>query len=374
MIISIKSLICNLIYMCSLLECWDNDHNKRPSMNDVVRRLEAIASQMTNETFIQPNSNFNDIQSFNNNIDNDLSLENVTIKKIIDIIFKLTNEGEKREFDIKDDVIDYINKSKTNLPKIYSWIINNSNNTNSTFMLGYFYLHGIGIKMNREKAFNSFSISAERNNLFAQYFMGLCYEFGHGTEEDVTMAFKFYEKVAKANCAPGEVRVGYFYSEGICVRKDPRSAICWYEKAAFHGSMVGLLNIAKMYKSGDGVIQDCNKAFEIFNQLADKNHSKGILMLANCYRYGIGTETDRVKSIELYTQAAELGNSIAQFSLASFYEGKYDFMSAMYWYRRSAQLGYEGSKKRISEFEEIAKSEKRISEKRTNENNEQNII
>ena len=79
---------------------------------------------------------------------------------------------------------------------IVNWLLNNQNNSNSIFLLGYFNYFGIEINENNEKAFKLFIDALKQNHTLAQYFVGLCYQYGHGTTKDEKLAFEYYEKMA----------------------------------------------------------------------------------------------------------------------------------------------------------------------------------
>ena len=52
----------------------------------------------------------------------------------------------------KYDVFNYINNHKILSQEIYHWLLNNQNNSNSIYLLGYFNYHGIGTDLNKQKA------------------------------------------------------------------------------------------------------------------------------------------------------------------------------------------------------------------------------
>ncbi|RGB25543.1 hypothetical protein C1646_771573 [Rhizophagus diaphanus] len=101
-------------------------------------------------------------KQFNSNSNNDPTSQ--YIKEIIfeedlgiigdnlaNLCFKEINEG-KEEIIIKQHVIDYINNHKLDLHEFYNWLLNNQNDSNSIYLLGYFNYHGIKTNVNRQKA------------------------------------------------------------------------------------------------------------------------------------------------------------------------------------------------------------------------------
>jgi TPR repeat protein len=63
-------------------------------------------------------------------------------------------------------------------------------------MLAYCYKHGIGIKINRQKALELYKKAASLGNSVAQYNIALMYEKGQGAK-NIGKAILWYEKSAK---------------------------------------------------------------------------------------------------------------------------------------------------------------------------------
>ncbi|EXX62069.1 uncharacterized protein OCT59_023874 [Rhizophagus irregularis] len=344
-------------------ECWDVEPDKRPSMQEVVRKLSTIILQKnvyqnfekknikeigTSTTPTSSSTSSNESIINKNNLSKDFFMIS---DKIIEIINISINEKNDDDIKIKENILDYINNScKINLQEIYTWFLNNNqinNKTNLIFLLGYFNYCGICIEKNYEEAFSLFSKAAEKNYNLAKYYIGLCHEFGDGALKSEEIAFQYYEEIANENHAAGEFKIGLFYDKGIGVKKDSRMANYWYKRAANNGSLTAQFNLAMIYKKGDqDNNKDYKKAFEIFKQLAEKNYLRGISMLGYCYFNGIGTNINNKKALELYKQAANLGYSVAQYNLASMYEHE-DINQAIYWYKRSANQGYPNAQSKL---------------------------
>ncbi|POG67587.1 kinase-like domain-containing protein, partial [Rhizophagus irregularis DAOM 181602=DAOM 197198] len=179
-----------------------------------------------------------------NNLLSQYYLFEIIINTIIDLILENLNEG-KEEFVVKQIVIKYLDNNNINSQIIYDLLLNNQNNSNSIFLLGYFNYYGIfTTKENYEKAFSLFIDASKQNHILAQYYVGICYEFGNGTTiKNEKLAFEYYEKIANKLYALGEFKVGYFYDKGIGIEKDEERAIHWYEKAADIGHFIAAYNL-----------------------------------------------------------------------------------------------------------------------------------
>ncbi|UZO15754.1 uncharacterized protein OCT59_007170 [Rhizophagus irregularis] len=197
----------------------------------------------------------------------------IVIKKIVEYIFKLVNLGKE----VTDYIIDYINNGHSvKSQEIYNWLLNNQDDLDSIFLLGYFNYVGIETSGNLIQAFDLFIKASEQDHTLAQFYVGLCYEFGYGTEENEKLAFEFYEKVANKNYPSGIIYLGYFY-----------------ERAANLGNSLAQYNLAIMYMNGYGADKDDIKAFELSKQSAEEEFIDGIRALGYCYSCGIGSRFRR---------------------------------------------------------------------------------
>ncbi|EXX65228.1 Skt5p [Rhizophagus irregularis DAOM 197198w] len=372
-------------YIKLYTDCWDGEPDNRPTIDQVAERLKAMVTktsvitenhqiksdlQLSDERDINP-TNVNTSSSVSNSYHGDLSriIQNFDkmntneiislstneqiinesilfeknfskiINEIVEFIFKLVNVG-KNPYEY---IFDHFDSRNITSQEIYNWLIDNQNNLDSNFLLGYFNYYGIEISDNIIQAFNLFIKASEQDHTLAQVYVGLCYEFGYGTEKNEKIAFKFFEKVANKNYPSGINYLGYFYERGMGIKKDLKKAFSLYEKAANLGNILAQYNLAIMYMNGYGVDKDDNKAFELSKQSAEGEFIGGIRLLGYCYSFGIGTSVNKQKAFELYQKAADLGDTIAQNILGDKYEmgnGMWkDINKAIYWFEKSAKQG-----------------------------------
>ncbi|POG65701.1 kinase-like domain-containing protein [Rhizophagus irregularis DAOM 181602=DAOM 197198] len=380
-------------YIKIYTKCWDGEPDNRPTIYQVVDWLKAKITktdiitenpqlsdeQELNEVPLSTNNSESQgdlsqlIQNFNKmntkEIDNivvsseqeillnekDLKDFNrkdfsIIVDEINDLIYKLCNKGIEWKL-VREQVIEYFNNYNTNSQEINNWLLNNQNNSNSIFLLGYFNFYVIETSRNYEKAFKLFINSSEKNHILAQSFVGGCYQYGNGTKKNEKLAFKYFEKLANKNFTHGQLKISYCYENGIGIEKDLKKAFYWYEKAANNGNILAKHNLGLCYKNGKGVEKDYNKAFELFKQSADGGYLGGITMLGNCCFYGIGTKIDKQKAFELCQKSANLGQMVGQSNLALMYESGNgiikDMDKAIYWYEKSAKQGYQDAQNRL---------------------------
>ncbi|RGB34706.1 kinase-like domain-containing protein, partial [Rhizophagus diaphanus] len=162
-------------YIKIYTKCWDGEPDNRPTIFQVVDWLKAIITKtdIIIENIENPqlsnNQEFNEVPSSINNSESQgelsrlinyfnkmstkeiyaiaesytkqekLSTEidfNSIVYEVNDLIFKLINKGVCWQL-LEDNVIDYFNNHKINLQVIYIWLLNNQNNSDSIFLLGY---------------------------------------------------------------------------------------------------------------------------------------------------------------------------------------------------------------------------------------------
>ncbi|GBB99017.1 hypothetical protein RclHR1_00340008 [Rhizophagus clarus] len=363
--------------------CWDSEPDNRPTMFQVVDWLKATIAKAE---IIVENPKFSNSQKLNiasflstNNLKSQGELSqliqnfnkvnireidpiavsnerekfsfikgfNITVDEVNDLIFKSLEKGIESKL-ISERINECYNNYNTNSQEIYNWLLNNQDNSNSIFLLGYFNYKGIGTNKNYDKAFNLFLNASEQNHILAQFYIGHYYEV---VIKDEISAFEYFENVANKNLIAGQVNIGYCYENGIGIEKSAKKAFYWYEKAANNGNIRALYNLGRYYESGIDIEKDYNKAFELFKQSAEGGYSDGISMLGYCYSNGIGTKIDKQKAFELYQKSANLEEKVAQYNLALMYEkGKVitkDIEKAIYWYQKSDKNGYYYAKKKL---------------------------
>jgi hypothetical protein len=315
------------------LDCWNTEPDDRPSIDQVVAKLNAIISkekiQLSSEqqNIVEiPRNIINNslhgemsqlIQNFTNMntgvVETSISSEYNFDMVVNEIILLLENIGMGLR---KYGIVNYLHNHNTTLQGIYNWLLNNQNNSNSVFLLGVFYHFGIEINVDLQKA------------------------------------FELYRNAADSDNAPGIISLGYCYQKGIGTSIDYQNAFKLYQKAANLGNARGIHNLGLCYHFGIGTSIDKQKAFELYQKSTNLGNTFGINGLGRCYSEGIGTSIDYQKAFELLYKAAILGNYAAQYNLAVMYEYgkgvKKDTNQAIYWYKKSAEQGNQDAQNNLN--------------------------
>ncbi|GBC02728.1 hypothetical protein RclHR1_04780015 [Rhizophagus clarus] len=305
-------------YVKVYTDCWNNDPDNRPTIKEVVMKLNTIISEENIQLSSSKKQNIFEIPKnvINNPLQEEMSqyFNKIDIKEmepsisldndfdiiVNEIILLLENIEIERK---RNETSNYLNDHNITLTEIYDWLLNSQNNSNSVFLLGVFNHFGIGINVNKQMAFELYRKAANSGNVFGITSLGFCYINGIGTSFNGQRAFYLCKKAAKL------------------------------------GNRRGICNLGCCYENQIGTIANYNKAFELYQKAANLGNIRAINNLGGCYNAGIGTTIDVQKAFELYQKAAILGDSLAQYNLATMYNNgrgvKKDLEQALYWYKKS---------------------------------------
>ncbi|GBB86412.1 hypothetical protein RclHR1_12850005 [Rhizophagus clarus] len=246
-------------YINLYTECWNGVPENRPTMKQVVKRLETITYQNTvNNQEANLNTNLQHVDSTYHNTDETylISERYNIIPQLITLFIKIINEGKSR--DQRKIILDnYLSSNKFTNEEIYEWLNDKYMiSLDNMFFLGYLNFSGIGTTLNIKKAFEYFHKASLKGHPTAQYYLGICYENGFGVEKTESMALHWYKQAAENNVAIAQYSIGniylfetlsnrdynlafYYYSlsaQNECsFVKDSGKALQWYERSADNG-------------------------------------------------------------------------------------------------------------------------------------------
>src|SRR5205823_4604863 len=97
----------------------------------------------------------------------------------------------------KQHIIDYINNQEIVLQEIYNWLLNNQNNSNAIYLLGYFNYYGIEANINKQKTVELYQKAAELENSVAQFELAYMYIYEkEEIDKNYDKAFELSKKLA----------------------------------------------------------------------------------------------------------------------------------------------------------------------------------
>ncbi|GES88018.1 kinase-like domain-containing protein [Rhizophagus clarus] len=241
-------------YIKLYTECWNIEPDDRPTINQVVDKLKTITTKENIITNVQSSNNNLDVEfpENTNSLHGELSqvIQNFDMintkeietsmssgNKFNAIINDIINVLDREDNNIvigkgKQKVLNYLNDHNITLQEIIDNLLNNQDDSNSIALLGKFNYLGIGIDIDKQKAFELYQKAAELGNSSGIYNLGYCYENGIGTVIDKKKAFELYQKAADLGNTSGINDLGYCYLHGIGTNIDKKKTFELYQKAA----------------------------------------------------------------------------------------------------------------------------------------------
>lgn len=192
--------------------------------------------------------------------------------------------------------------------------------------LGRLYAEGqkIGIDyeliaINKQKAFYYFSKGAELKDSSSLASLGLCYLYGEGTVQDNDKAFFYGLQAAKNGDLNGMAITAYCYENGLGTKKDRYAAAQQYreileisdEPDIMYSLSVCLADPYEDFNT-QSTLEMLEEAYHWANKAVEAGHVVANLVIAWFYETGNVVNIDYEISHKLLTLAAETGDEIAQ--------------------------------------------------------------
>jgi TPR repeat protein len=218
-----------------------SSNNHQPNSNvEISEKLNSLHGDLSQIIQNFSMMNTNEATSSSNQIDNSL---NIIINDIINFVDDKDNKIGKQK------VLDYLNNHNITLQEINNLLLNIQNNSNSIVLLGKFNYLGIGIDIDKKKAFELYQKAANLEYANGINNLGDCYQNGIGTGINKKKAFELYQKAANLGNANGINNLGYCYEIGIGTYIDKKMSFELYQKAAYLGNSTAQFNLALMYEN-----------------------------------------------------------------------------------------------------------------------------
>ena len=160
------------------------------------------------------------------------------------------------------------------------------------FMLGTFYLCGIGIPPDCAKAVTWLQKAAEQGHEEAQQTLDRIW-------------FAGIREAAEQGHAEALVSLYCCYCDGTGVDADKQEATKWLQKAAEQGNAEASVELATYYIDNN----DAEEAVKWLRKAAALGHAMAARNLGNCYINAFGVEQDYDEAVKWFRIAAELSGS-----------------------------------------------------------------
>lgn len=277
-------------------ECWDEDPEKRPKINDILYRIR------NDENFILENADKDEYQKaiercdryqgeFDSNIDIDFHqfIENKerTIKKVKAITKNIesTDPNIGTEHDQSND-----NEQETT-----------TENIESIYQKGRSYEFGKNADI--KKAAMYYQKAADKDHIDAMSTYGLMLMEGKGVEKDEIKA-AFYLKKA-ADCGKPAAMFNYAYLVSHFDQPNYQESCLYYEMAANRGNVNAMNNFGLCLYNGKGCSVNMKEACKFFKMAADHDLVRGFYNYGLMNDKGYGTDVNKKTAFDYYKKAAD---------------------------------------------------------------------
>ena len=184
------------------------------------------------------------------------------------------------------------------------------------------YDEGIGILVDKKRAFDIYSEGAESNNADCVRMLGWYHKHSKfvATATPAETAFEYYKKAADLGSSQAMYHTAQCYIDGEGVSVDNEAGIAMYEKGARLRHEDCLTALAFTYINGEIVDKDLTKVFKYLHTAMDLNNPWSFNLYGWCYDTGTGVEENKAVAREYYSKAIKLGEISAMTNLAYLYE------------------------------------------------------
>ncbi|GBC22107.2 kinase-like domain-containing protein [Rhizophagus irregularis DAOM 181602=DAOM 197198] len=252
-------------YVNIYTDCWNIEPNNRPTINQVVEKLNAIIKKESTN-----------LSNLSNEQQNIFEIPNKTINKSLHIESMSQIIQNFNRINIKEiGPLISSNLNVNDFQLMVNEIIHLLENVEYLIILG----KGMGISIDRQKAYElcqeaaNLGIPRGINNL------GTCYLNGFGTNVNYQKAVELYQAAANLGSVFGINNLGYCYEKGIGTNVNYQKAFELYAKAANLGYFLSQYNLAKMYDNGIGIEENINQAIYWYKKSAEQGNDDAKIKL-----------------------------------------------------------------------------------------------
>ncbi|WP_209017426.1 tetratricopeptide repeat protein [Roseibium aggregatum] len=190
--------------------------------------------------------------------------------------------------------------------------------TGSAMQLAQLYLLGTGVETDKKKAADLFEQAAASGNPSALYNLALLYQEGDGRPYNEEKARELLEEAAQLNDPEAQYALALSYIESQSGLNDPGQGAFWMGRAARRGHTSAQVYYGIMRFQGKGVDPNEAEAADWFERAAASGNPVAMNRLARIYAHGRGREQDFAAAAGWHLMARSLG--VSDLSLDSMVE------------------------------------------------------
>ncbi len=187
-----------------------------------------------------------------------------------------------------------------------------------------------------ERAARWMETAAKYGDIDAQLKWAQMLNDGRGVASDPAAAFRWFAIAARSERADALNLLARCHETGLGVSIDWPKAAEIYRKASDKNSAWAQFNLACMLLDGRGAARDPDQAFTLLMAAAAQDHVKSFNMIGMCYEHGWGCAFDPVSALQWYRRSAERGDFRGQFSLARALVAQGSIDDARHWFEMAA--------------------------------------
>lgn len=227
----------------------------------------------------------------------------------------------------------------------FAWLTKAAQNGHraSEYILGIKYLHGEGVKIDRQQAFNWFQKAAQQGDAAAQFNTGLMYEQGTGVAQDIKLAIEWYNKAADQGEAGAQFNLGNKYLFGSGISLNTVKGVELIQSAAKNGNPAAQTMLGNMLITGKFMGINYTKAYQMYLDAAENGYPEAQYQLSLMFAKGQGVERSHEKSVQWIEKAAQSNHALAQYGLGAYLANgvgiEKNLMEAAYWLSLAAAQG-----------------------------------
>ncbi len=201
-----------------------------------------------------------------------------------------------------------------------------SQNQDALYLLGNFYVDGIGTQVDYIRASEIFEKLANQDHPLAELKLGQMYYYGQGVDQDRVLAKKWFLKSARHGLNDAKNWVAIVFRDGLnSPENDENHEIQdeindWIKYAAANGEpeAIYLKGINHLY-GRNNFQQNVEYGLELVEDAAKKEFVPAQRELGMVYEQGLFGLNNGTKAYDWYLKASENGDGYAQYRLANMY-------------------------------------------------------